>query len=112
MRLSRWRGQRARSRAIQRVEWGLLLALGLVNQMSDWARVNRKALYLSACKGSGDRAQAARMVSRGSCIEAEGDRREGVPSALNSKAMPVGKCIAPQMVWTVSGMAPRTSKSS
>ena len=30
--------------------------------------------------GSGGRAQAARMVSRGSCTEAEGDRPEGAPT--------------------------------
>ena len=30
------------------------------------------------------------MVSRGSCTEAEGDRPEGAPNALNSKALPVG----------------------
>ena len=87
VRLSRSRGLRARSRAIQRVGGeGLLLALGLVNQMSGWARVNRKVLDPPACQGQGGRAQAARMVSRGSCTEAEGDRPEGAPNALNFKA--------------------------
>ena len=54
MRLSRSRGLRARSRAIQRVGGGgLLLALGLVNRMSGWARVNRKVLDPPACQGQG-----------------------------------------------------------
>jgi hypothetical protein len=57
----------------------LLLALGLVNQMSGWARVNRKVLDPPACQGSVGRAQAARMGTRGSCTEAEGDRPEGAP---------------------------------
>jgi hypothetical protein len=30
------------------------------------------------------------MVSRGSCTEADRDRPEGAPNALNSKALPVG----------------------
>ena len=52
MRSSRSRGQPSRSRAIQRVG-GLLLALGLVNQMPGWARVNRKVLDPPACQGQG-----------------------------------------------------------
>ncbi len=89
---------------------GLLLALGLVNQMrAGHASTARFSIPQPAgVMGPGTSSQDG--IS-GKLHRSRRRPARGSANALNSKAMPVGKCIAPQMVWTAAGMAPRTFKS-